>query len=72
MDFMMLGTTGGYQNPENPRAFDHVTLVRMADEPVITHLRLDGILDKKGNIPLGGDTINFQASKRVEINGGVE
>lgn len=72
MDFMMLGTTGGYQNPENLQAFDHVTLIRMAEEPVITHLRLDGILNKKGNIPLGGDTINFQASKRVEVSRDVE
>ena len=71
-DFIMLGTTGGYQNPQKSNAFDHVTLIRMADEPVITHLRLDGILNKKGNIPLGGDTISFQASKSVELNLDVE
>lgn len=62
-DYLMLGTTGGYQNPEDQQAFDHLTLVRMADEPVITHLRLDGILDKTGHIPAGGDTLSFQASK---------
>lgn len=63
-DYLMLGTTGGYQNPENENAFDHITLVRMAEpEPVITHLRMDGILDKTGHIPNGGDSLNFQASK---------
>jgi hypothetical protein len=62
-DYLMLGTTGGFQAPDNQQAFDHITLVRMAEEPVITHLRLDGILDKTGHIPNGGDTLNFQASK---------
>ena len=66
MDFMMLGTTGGYQNPLDQRAFDHITLVRMAETPVITHLRLDGILNKQGLIPLGGDTISFQASRDIQ------
>lgn len=66
MDYLTLGTTGGYQNPEDLQAFDHITLVRMADEPVFTHLRMDGILDKTGHIPYGGDTLNFQASKRME------
>jgi len=62
-DYLMLGTTGGYQNPEDQNAFDHITLVRMAEEPVITHLRLDGILDKTGHIPNGGDSLNYQAAK---------
>lgn len=62
-DYLMLGTTGGYQAPDDLQAFDHITLVRMAEEPVITHLRLDGILNKKGQIPNRGDTLNFQASK---------
>ena len=63
-DYLMLGTTGGFQSPDNQQAFDHITLVRMASEPVITHLRLDGILDKTGHIPHGGDTLNFQASQK--------
>ena len=63
-DFIMLGTTGGYQNPQKPNAFDHITLVRMAKEaPVITHVRMDGILNEMGLIPLGGDSLCFQASK---------
>lgn len=65
MDYMMLGTTGGkFLNPQG-NAFDHITLVRMAEEPVITHLRLDGILDKTGHIPHGGDSLNFQASEKA-------
>lgn len=51
MDYFILGTTGGAQNPEDPNAFDHISLVRMAEEPVITHLRLEGILDKTGTVP---------------------
>jgi hypothetical protein len=68
MDYIMLGTTGGYQNPEDAAAFDHITLVRMAAyKPVITHLRMDGILDETGKIPLGGDSLNFQASKGMQL-----
>ena len=63
-DYTMLGTTGGYQNDQDPNAFDHITLVRMAREsPVITHVRMDGILNKKGMIPAGGDSLCFQASR---------
>lgn len=50
-DYMILGTTGGSQNPTDSLSFDHVTLVRMAKKPVITHLKMDGILDETGNIP---------------------
>ena len=64
MDYIMLGTTGGIQSADDPQGFDHFTLVRMAaDKPVITHLRMDGVLDETGKIPLGGDSLNFQASK---------
>ncbi len=51
-DYTILGTTGGSQNKTNPQAFDHITLVRMDKEPVITHLKMDGILDETGRIPL--------------------
>lgn len=50
-DYMILGTTGGSQNPTDSMAFDHVTLVRMAAEPVITHLKMEGILDETGQVP---------------------
>ena len=65
----MLGTTGGFQNDEDEKSFDHFTLVRMAKEkPVITHLRMDGVLDETGSIPLGGDSLSFQASKTKIID----
>lgn len=51
MDYMTLGTTGGFQTPGDSMAYDHVTLVRMAEKPVITHLKMAGILDETGNIP---------------------
>ncbi len=63
-DYIILGTTGGHQDPKDPNSFDHVTLVTMtADGPAIANLRLDGILNKYGKIPLDGDSVCFQASK---------
>lgn len=62
-DYMILGTTGGSQNAKDPNAFDHVTLVTMsADGPSIANLRLDGILNKYGKLPLNGNSLCFQAS----------
>ena len=52
-DYTILGTTGGGQIEGDSLAFDHVTLVRMAKEPVITHLKMDGILDETGKVPIG-------------------
>ena len=61
---MILGTTGGSQGAADQNSFDHITMVTVGDDgPSIANLRLDGILDKKSSIPLGGDTICFQASK---------
>lgn len=50
-DYMMLGTTGGSQFPQDSMSFDHVTLVRMAERPIITHLKMEGILDETGQVP---------------------
>lgn len=50
-DYIMLGTTGGGQKENDSLAFDHITLVRMAKEPVITHLKMDGILNETGRVP---------------------
>lgn len=62
-DYIMMGTTGGGQDPTSENAFDHITLVTITEgEPSIINLRLEGMLDKTGRIPLGGDTICFQAS----------
>ena len=63
-DYIMLGTTGGGQNAGNDRSFDHLTLVTMTDDgPSIGHLKLEGILDKTGHVPAGGDSLCFQASR---------
>ncbi len=56
-DYIILGTTGGGQKEKDSMSFDHLSLVRMEKQPIITHLRMDGILDKKGNLPEGGDSI---------------
>ncbi len=63
-DYIILGTTGGSQNANDQKAFDHITVVTVNKEgPSIANLRLDGILNKYGSIPLGGDSICFQASQ---------
>ena len=51
MDYLILGTTGGSQVASDSSAFDHVTLVRMAENPIITHLKMDGILNADGSLP---------------------
>ncbi len=62
--YIMLGTTGGAQDEEDPRSFDHITWVKMKNGiPTLTHLRMDGILNEAGSIPLNGDTLSFQAYK---------
>jgi hypothetical protein len=62
-DYIMMGTTGGGQDKTSKNAFDHITLVTIAeDKPSILNVRLDGMLDKTGQIPMGGDTVCFQAS----------
>jgi hypothetical protein len=62
-DYIMMGTTGGGQDKTSKNAFDHITLVTIADDqPSILNVRLDGMLDKTGKIPMGGDSVCFQAS----------
>jgi len=62
-DYIRLATTGGVQNRQAETAFDQVVLVTVADDGVdIANLRLDGILDKTGQIPAGGDSLCFEAA----------
>lgn len=49
--YTILGTTGGSQNPQDSMAFDHVSLVRMENKPVIIHLKMEGILNEQGKVP---------------------
>ena len=45
-------------------SFDHVTMVTFdKGKPSIVNLRMDGILDKIGHIPLDGESICFQVFK---------
>lgn len=66
-DYIMLGTTGGSQNDKSDMAFDHFTMVTMTDEgPSIANLKLEGVLNKQGEIPADGSHLCFQASKCKE------
>ncbi|SHG53018.1 metallophosphoesterase family protein [Flagellimonas flava] len=57
-DYTILGTTGGGQDPTDSLSFDHITLVRMAKKPVVTHLKMEGILDETGQAPKGAKTLH--------------
>ena len=60
-DYIRLATTGGEQFPKAGRSADHMTLVTVDDQGVdIAHLLLSGILDKTGQIPLGGQDVCFE------------
>jgi predicted MPP superfamily phosphohydrolase len=64
MDYIMLGTTGGGQNPTDENSFDHLTLITMDPSgPNISHIKMEGILDKTGNIPENGNDFCYQRSK---------
>lgn len=55
-DYIRLGTTGGSHTSGKEMAIDHVTLVTMTtDGPDIANLRMSGIFDKTGKIPLKGE-----------------
>ncbi len=56
-DYSILSTTGGYQNTADSMVFDHVTLVRMAKKPIVTHLKMEGILDETGKVPVTLDSL---------------
>lgn len=61
-DYIRLGTTGGSHSASKPMAIDHVTLVTLSEEGVdIANLRMSGIFDKTGKIPLNGEDICFEA-----------
>jgi 3',5'-cyclic AMP phosphodiesterase CpdA len=57
-DYIRLGTTGGAHGTGDKMAFDHVSLVTVAGNAVdIANLRISGIFDKTGKIPLNGSDI---------------
>lgn len=60
-DYIRLATTGGVQLPKNGRSMDHVALVTVSSSGVdIANLLMEGILDKTGHVPLGGDDVCFE------------
>jgi len=66
-DYIMLGTTGGGQKPDSKNAFDHLMWVTITnDGPSVANLKLGGILDKTGKIPLDGEKYCYQASQCAE------
>ncbi len=55
-DYIRLGTTGGGHAPDDSGAIDHISLVTVSESGVdIANLRLSGIFDKSGKIPLNGE-----------------
>lgn len=63
-DYIRLATTGGVQLPDEGRSMDHVTLVTVSESGAdIANLLLEGILDKTGHIPLGGDDVCFESTR---------
>jgi len=62
-DYIRLATTGGVQLPDEGRSMDHVTLVTVSESGAdIVNLLMNGILDKTGHIPLGGDDVCFESA----------
>jgi len=60
-DYIQLATTGGAQIPGKGRSMDQVTLVTVGkSETDIANLLMEGILDKTGQVPLGGDDLCFE------------
>ncbi len=51
-NYIMLGTTGGSQSKTDSMAIDHITLVKMKKTPTILHLKMEGILDQTGKVPI--------------------
>jgi hypothetical protein len=59
-DYIRLATTGGVQNRGKDMAIDHVTLVTVSPDGVdIANIRMSGIFNKTGKIPLNGEDLCF-------------
>ena len=46
--YTILSTTGGSQNVEDQKSFDHFTWVSMKEKPRVSHLLLSGVLNESG------------------------
>jgi hypothetical protein len=59
-DYIRLATTGGVQNPRKDMAIDQVTLVTVSADGVdIANIRMSGLFNKTGKIPLNGEELCF-------------
>jgi len=66
-DYIRLATTGGVQFPDRGRSADHVMLVTVSENGAdIANLLMEGILDKTGHVPLGGDDVCFELATCAE------
>ena len=60
-DYIRLATTGGVMLPEHGPSWDQLVWVTVDDDGAhIANLKMSGILDKTGHIPLDGDDICFE------------
>jgi hypothetical protein len=60
-DYIRLATTGGVWFPERRPAIDHFLLVTVDNQGAdIANLKMSGVLDKTGRIPLEGDDVCFE------------
>lgn len=60
-DYINLATTGGQFFPDLGQSMDHVMLVTVDDDgATLVNLKLSGILDKTGKIPLNGEELKFE------------
>ncbi len=59
-DYIRLATTGGVQFAHKALSIDHIAMVTVDDAGVdIANIRLSGIFDKTGKIPLNGESLCF-------------
>ena len=66
-DYIRLATTGGEHFPDLAMSLDHVTLVTVDNHGVdIANLKMSGIFDKTGHIPLDGDEVCFEMARCEE------
>ena len=56
-DYIQLATTGGVFLPENGDAYDQLLLVTVAEDVTIANLKMSGILDKTGRLPVNGSEL---------------
>ena len=64
-DYIRLGTTGGLHGAGDPMAIDHVTLVTVSGAGTdIANLRMSGIFDRTGKVPLNGDQICLEECRK--------